>query len=295
MLRTLPALSALLLAFSLTAPAPNRVMAALTDPVSALPAAGQDAPQSLQIRVSSTRRTYSCGASGADAVQVTGSSDVLTITGDCGALQITGSNNAITIDSVESLDFTGNSNSVLYRRGPRPTSSDNGRGNTLGRAGNGAASADSRGSSGGDSAPPSRQSVTVTDGSGVGDAVSSALQAANAASAAAAATAGAINGVDIEEDAVNLQLANRHTVQDCGDGKNVNINGNENHITLTGSCNKIVLNGSGNTVHVDEVASIEVLGHTNTFLWKRGRNAARPNVQIDAGANNVVRRMAPPS
>ena len=68
----------------------NEVAAASSEPSPAPPAAGQDSsPESIQIRVNSTHRSYACHNS-ADAVQVTGSSDVLTITGNCGSLQVTG-------------------------------------------------------------------------------------------------------------------------------------------------------------------------------------------------------------
>jgi hypothetical protein len=86
----------------------------------------------MQIRVSSTHRTYACH-NPADSVQVTGSSDVLTITGSCGSLQVTGSSNSITIDSVRTVQFTGDSNSVLYRSGARPTVGDEGRSNAIAR------------------------------------------------------------------------------------------------------------------------------------------------------------------
>jgi hypothetical protein len=42
----------------------------------------------------------------------------------------------------------------------------------------------------------------------------------------------------------------------------VNINGYQNEITLTGSCNQVNVNGRQNTVHIEETAGIQVLGHT---------------------------------
>jgi len=112
-------------AASAATPNPNPVLQATTD--------GETA-KSLQIRDSAVGRSYACSSTGVDSVQVVGSRDNLTITGKCGALQITGHNNSITIDSVKSLDFTGNSNSVEYRFGPRPASSDQGQGNLIARA-----------------------------------------------------------------------------------------------------------------------------------------------------------------
>jgi hypothetical protein len=54
--------------------------------------------------------------------------------------------------------------------------------------------------------------------------------------------------------------------------------------TLTGSCSKVTLNGWGNTVRIEEVAAIEV-------LWERGRNIAKPSVQIDSGMDNFARHV----
>jgi hypothetical protein len=121
--------------------------------------------------------------------------------------------------------------------------------------------------------------------------VASALQAANAASQAAASTAGIVQGVQTQGNVLNIILSNQRTTQDCGDGKVVNINGYKDEITLTGSCTKVTLNGWGNTIHMEEVASIEVMGHTNTLTWERGRNVRKPVVQIDSGLDNSVRHM----
>jgi hypothetical protein len=93
---------------------------------------------------------------------------------------------------------------------------------------------------------------------------------------------------------LNIILSRQRTTQDCGAGKTVNINGYQNDITLTGSCEKVTLNGWGNTIHLEEVAAIEVMGHTNTLTWERGRNTRKPVVQIDSGVDNSVRRLTQP-
>jgi hypothetical protein len=253
----------------------------------AAPAAAQDSQaQSLQIKVSSTHRTYACHNPG-DSVQVTGSSDILNITGNCGSLQVTGSSNSIIIDSVQTVQFTGNSNSVLYRSDHRPTVSDDGQSNSLAKATGGAIP--SQGNTSG------QTDSTTVNGASVGSIVSNAMQAANAASEAAAATAGAVQGVQNTGSILNIILSRQQTTQDCGEGKSVNINGYQDDITLTGSCSKVTLNGWGNTIHIEEVAAIEVMGHTNNIFWQRGRNARKPTVQIDSGVDNSVRRLAPVS
>jgi hypothetical protein len=250
----------------------------------ATPAAAQDSEaKSVQVNVSSTHRTYACHNPG-DAIQVTGSSDILDITGSCGSLQVTGNSNSITIDSVQTVQFTGDSNSVLYRGVHRPTLSNTGRSNSIARA-----TAGQAGASGGDTTVASNSGADTA----VSAAVSSAMQAADAASEAAASAAGAVHVVQTRGNLLNIILSNQRTTQDCGDGKAVNINGYQNDISLTGSCSKVTLNGWGNTIRIEEVASIEVTGHTNTLTWERGRNVGKPSVQIDSGTGNSVRHLMP--
>lgn len=292
MQRILLRLSPPLLAVALVACShgPNQVAAASSNPGVVV----QDSPgRSLQIRVSGSHRTYSCQGNGVDSVQVTGSSDVLTVTGNCGSLQVTGNGNSIVIDSVLSVQFTGASNSVLYRSSHRPTVNDDGQSNSIVRGtGQVAASAGQATASTDDNTVVSSDGNSTSSAS-VGSIVSSAMQAANAASESAAATAGAVQGVQTNGNVLNIILSRQRTTQDCGAGKIVNINGYQNDITLTGSCQKVTLNGWGNTIRIEEVAAIEVTGHTNSLTWERGRNTRRPAVQIDLGTDNTVRYLAP--
>jgi hypothetical protein len=293
------AISAALLAFALAAcnNGLTHVAAASPDPSPATPAAGQSAAgRSLQVRDSSTHRTYACDGEGVDSVQVTGNSDVLAITGRCGSLQVTGSSNIITIDSVITVQFTGDSNSLFWR-GARPTTvDDHGRSNSVARATGQITTAHGNTlSSDDETSISSKGNDSTAAGDAVGATISSALQAANAASQSAAAIAGSVQGVQIQGNMLNIILSKQRTTQDCGDGKSVNINGYQNDITLTGSCGKVILNGWGNTIHMEEVAAIEVGGHTNTLTWERGRNVRRPTVQIDSGMDNSVRHLTPAS
>jgi hypothetical protein len=295
--KPLLALSTLVLGAALAAcnHGPTQVAAASSPDPS--PAAGQSsAGRALQIRVNGTHRTYACEGDGVDSVQVTGSSDVLTVTGHCASLQVTGSSDTITVDAVTTVQFTGDSNSILWRSA-KPTTVDNqGHSNSVARAtgqittphGNQVSSDDdTAGSSGQSGATAASGSVSAT--------VSSAQQAAEAASQAAAATADVVQGVQTNGNTLNIILSRQRTTQDCGDGKTVNINGYQNDITLTGSCGKVILNGWGNTIHIEEVAAIEIGGHTNTLTWERGRNVRKPVVQIDSGMDNSVRHLTPAS
>lgn len=58
--------------------------------------------------------THACTAG--QAVNLTGSTNQLTLTGDCGVLTISGSNNQVTADGLSKLTITGSTNSVTYSR-----------------------------------------------------------------------------------------------------------------------------------------------------------------------------------
>ena len=254
-------------------------------------AAQSSAGRSLQIRDSSTQRTYACHGEGVDSIQVTGSSNVLLITGRCGSLQVTGRSNLITIDSVTTVQFTGDSNAVLWRGAEPTTVDDHGKSNSVARA-TGQVTAHS---SGDQTSVSINGNDATAAGASVASTVASALQAANAASTSAASIAGTVQGVQTQGNMLNIILSKQQTTQDCGDGRTVNITGYQNVITLTGSCGKVTLNGWGNTVHIEEVAAIEIMGHTNTLTWERGRNVRKPAVQIDNGMDNSVRHLTPAS
>jgi len=131
---------------------------------------------------------------------VTGSNDVLNTTGNCGSLQVTGNGNSIAIDSVQSVQFIGQSNSVLYRSSHRPSLSDLGQNNSLGHAAGQVNPSHSKtGSSDSGTVTSSHQggSTTVVNGS-VGSMVTAALQAAVSTSQAADSTEGVVQGSRIK-------------------------------------------------------------------------------------------------
>jgi hypothetical protein len=96
-----------------------------------------------------------------------------------------------------------------------------------------------------------------------------------------------VQGIRTEGNELNITAFNRSTTQDCGNGKNANINGFGDYVTLTGSCNEVSLNGWGNTIHIEETASINVAGDSNTIIWELGRDMHRPAMQIDGMYNSV--------
>lgn len=104
--------------------------------------------------------------------------------------------------------------------------------------------------------------------------------------------AGVAQRIRTEGNDLNITLSNQRTTQNCGDGKNANIHGFGDYITLTGSCNSVMVNGWGNTIHIEETASIEVMGDSNTLVWIRGRSVQTPAIQID-GLYDSVRHLTP--
>jgi hypothetical protein len=246
--------------------------------------------QTTQIRVSSTHRAYEC-QNPSDTFQLTGSDDVVNLTGSCGSLQVTGHGNTITIDSIQTVQFTGDGNSVLYRTSRPQTVQDNGQNNSVARARGEATSSRGNTVSSSGAAPGSddQTSVTVSGGS-VGDAIAAAQQAAQSASEAVGGAADAVQGVQVNGNTLNIILSKRQIDQDCANGRMVNISGYQNDITLTGTCSKVILNGWGNTIHIDSVGAVEVGGHDNNITWALGR---KPIVQIDSGFNNSVHHVTP--
>jgi hypothetical protein len=241
--------------------------------------------KTTQIRVSSTHRTYDCQNPN-DTFQLTGSSDTITLTGSCGSLQVTGNSNTVRVDSIQTVQFTGDSNSVLFRGGHRPTVQDNGQSNSVARAGGQMTTAHGNSvSSSGSASPSPDQTGAVTSSSSVADAIAAAQQAARSAGEAAASTADAVQGVQVNGSTLNIILSKQQTTQDCANGRIVNINGYQNDITLTGNCSKVILNGWGNTIHIDSVGVVEVGGHDNDITWALGH---KPIVQIDSGFKNSV-------
>jgi hypothetical protein len=107
--------------------------------------------------------------------------------------------------------------------------------------------------------------------------------------------ASGVQGIRTEGNELDITLSNRWTTQDCGDGKDVRISGFGNYISLTGSCDQVVVNGWGNTVHIEETASIEVTGDSNTVIWDLGRNVPEPAMQIDGMYDSVRHLTAPAS
>jgi hypothetical protein len=101
-----------------------------------------------------------------------------------------------------------------------------------------------------------------------------------------------VQGIRTEGGELSITLSNRRTTQDCGDVRNVNINGFGDYITLTGSCHRVTLNGWGNTIHIEETDSIEVNGDSNVLIWERSGVMGKPVMQIEGSSNSVQHLIA---
>ena len=80
-----------------------------------------------------------------------------------------------------------------------------------------------------------------------------------------------------------------HVKEDCA-GRDVAISGNNLKVKLRGECAKVEVTGSDNTVDIDTVASIEVVGSANKVTWVTAPRDARPRISKTGSDNEVNRR-----
>jgi len=70
-------------------------------------------------------------------------------------------------------------------------------------------------------------------------------------------------------------------------GRDVEVDGNQNTITLSGNCAVILVKGNHNRVAVESVAWLRLIGNDNQVSWARGVRGRQPNV-VDVGSRNSV-------
>ncbi len=75
--------------------------------------------------------------------------------------------------------------------------------------------------------------------------------------------------------------------EDCA-GRDVDITGSNLKVTLRGECGSVGVNGSDNTVNIDSVARIEVVGTSNQVTWRSGLSERRPQI-ANTGSDNVIK------
>jgi hypothetical protein len=73
---------------------------------------------------------------------------------------------------------------------------------------------------------------------------------------------------------------------DCG-GKEATIVGSQNELTLTGECPTLTVKGSQNTISVEAVGTIRVVGTMNKVTWQRSTIDKGPKI-TRSGLDNVI-------
>ena len=96
-----------------------------------------------------------------------------------------------------------------------------------------------------------------------------------------AATAGTAAAQSVAVSQSNLKKS-----FDCG-GQEASIVGSQNEITLTGECPAVTVKGSQNTISIEAVGTIRVVGTMNKVTWQRSTIAKGPKV-TRSGLDNVI-------
>src|SRR5262245_62174525 len=68
---------------------------------------------------------------------------------------------------------------------------------------------------------------------------------------------------------------NRNQVLRC-DGQDLIVNGNSSNLTMSGECPTVTVNGNRNTVAVESVGKLRVLGNDNQVSWGKGTKDKKP-------------------
>jgi len=85
---------------------------------------------------------------------------------------------------------------------------------------------------------------------------------------------------------VAVSQSNLKKTFDCG-GQEASIVGSQNEITLTGECPAVTVKGSQNTISIEAVGTIRVVGTMNKVTWQRSTIAKGPKV-TRSGLDNVI-------
>jgi hypothetical protein len=85
---------------------------------------------------------------------------------------------------------------------------------------------------------------------------------------------------------VSVAQSNQKKTLDCA-GQDASITGSLNEITLTGECPAVTIKGSENTIAVEAVGTIRVVGTKNKVTWQRSTVEKGPRV-TRSGLGNLV-------
>jgi Protein of unknown function (DUF3060) len=89
---------------------------------------------------------------------------------------------------------------------------------------------------------------------------------------------------------VGIAQSNQKKTIDCG-GQEATVTGSLNEITFTGECPSVTIKGSENTVAIEAVGQIRVVGTKNKVTWQRSTVDQAPKI-TRSGLGNVVSKAA---
>jgi hypothetical protein len=85
---------------------------------------------------------------------------------------------------------------------------------------------------------------------------------------------------------INYGSLGTTTTLDCGDGKSLNVGGNNNTLTVKGTCETVSVGGADNKITIDKIDKhLNVVGINNTITYKDGN----PDVENLSNGNTITK------
>jgi hypothetical protein len=85
---------------------------------------------------------------------------------------------------------------------------------------------------------------------------------------------------------INYGSLGTTTTLDCGDGKSLNVGGNNNTLTVKGTCETVSVGGADNKITIDKIDKhLNVVGINNTITYKDGN----PKVENLGNGNTITK------
>ncbi len=85
---------------------------------------------------------------------------------------------------------------------------------------------------------------------------------------------------------INYGSLGTTTTLDCGDGKSLNVGGNNNTLTVKGTCETVSVGGADNKITIDKIDKhLNVVGINNTITYKDGS----PQVENLSNGNTITK------
>ena len=85
---------------------------------------------------------------------------------------------------------------------------------------------------------------------------------------------------------INYGSLGTTTTLDCGDGKSLNVGGNNNTLTVKGTCETVSVGGADNKITIDKIDKhLNVVGINNTITYKDGN----PKVDNLGNGNTITK------